>query len=343
MKHTQCSINRWLFHAILLMGLVVLLISGQQSMAQATTNDTKQAAPVILPGKGIKQYDFFYAGEDKSRKMYLIRKGKVVWSYIDTTGKGEISDATMLSNGNVLFAHQFGITLISHDKQVLWNYDAPKGFETHTAQMIGDDHVIFVQNGDPAKVIVMNIHDSTITKEFVIPASSGTHGQVRHARLTTAGTYLIAHMGLGKICEYDTAGRQLLSIDFPGIWSAVPLKNGKILATNNSNLVREITRSGDIVWEYKLDQIPGYSITSPQLSQRLPNGNTLINNWFNNWDSKFDAANSQVQAIEVTPDKKIVWALRAWGDPIDLGPSTTIQLLKGSGRVIENVHFGDIR
>jgi len=343
MKHIQRSINRWLFHTVSLMVLMLLLISGQRSIAQVTNDGSKQAAPQVLPGKGIKQYDFFYAGEDKSRKMYIVHKGKVVWSYIDTTGNGEISDASLLPNGNVLFAHQFGITLINHNKQVLWNYDAPKGFETHTAQLIGDDHVIFVQNGNPAKVIVMNIHDNTITKEFVIPANTGVHGQVRHARLTAAGTYLIAHMDLGKICEYDISGKQLLSIDFHGVWSAVPLTNGNILATNNSNLVKEITRSGDIVWEYKLDQIPGYKITSPQVSLRLPDGNTLINNWFNKWDSKFDAANAPVQAIEVTPDKKIVWALRSWTDPIDLGPSTTIQLLNMSGSMNEDVHFGDIR
>jgi len=37
-----------------------------------------------------------------------------------------------------------------------------------------------------------------------------------------------------------------------------------------------------------------------------------------------------VQAIEVTPDKKIVWALRAWLPPLDLGQATTIQILDNS-------------
>jgi hypothetical protein len=41
-----------------------------------------------------------------------------------------------------------------------------------------------------------------------------------------------------------------------------------------------------------------------------------------------DVSNAPVQAIEVTPDKKIVWALRSWAAPADLGPSTTIQILK---------------
>jgi hypothetical protein len=39
------------------------------------------------------------------------------------------------------------------------------------------------------------------------------------------------------------------------------------------------------------------------------------------------AANAPVQAIEVTPGKKVVWALRSWTPPADLGPATTIQIL----------------
>jgi hypothetical protein len=49
-----------------------------------------------------------------------------------------------------------------------------------------------------------------------------------------------------------------------------------------------------------------------------------------------------VQALEVTPGKKVVWAFRAWGPPVDLGPSTTIQLLHEPGAP-EAVHFGDLR
>jgi len=75
----------------------------------------------------------------------------------------------------------------------------------------------------------------------------------------------------------------------------------------------------------------------------LPNGNTLINNWFNKWDSKVDPANAPVQAIEVTRNKKIVWALRSWAKPVDLGPSTTIQLLNVKDITTEDLHFGNIK
>ncbi|MCX6626213.1 MAG: hypothetical protein NTW28_01100, partial [Candidatus Solibacter sp.] len=75
---------------------------------------------------------------------------------------------------------------------------------------------------------------------------------------------------------------------------------------------------------------------------RLPNGNTLVNNWVNQWNTTVDPANAPVQALEFTPAKKLIWALRSWSDPTNLGPATTLQLLDTRG-VPENVHFGDIR
>ena len=75
---------------------------------------------------------------------------------------------------------------------------------------------------------------------------------------------------------------------------------------------------------------PGYKISNLQLAVRLQNGNTIINNWFNQWSGKVDPANPPVQAIEVTPNKEIVWALRSWTPPADLGPATTIQVLQGA-------------
>ncbi|MGY4385861.1 hypothetical protein ACVWYN_002909 [Pedobacter sp. UYP24] len=312
-------------------------------LSNSTSAQTAVIAPKELPGKGLKQFDFFYAGEAKARNMYIIKNGKIAWSYIDTVGKGEISDAVMLTNGNVLFAHQFGITLINKDKKVLWKYDAPDGFETHTAQPIGEDHVIFVQNGNPAKVCVMNIKTNTVVKEFAIPFKSGTHGQIRHARLTKEGTLLIAHMDLAKVNEYDLDGKILSSIDVPSVWSAAQLPSGNLLVASNQRFVKELNRKGDVVWEYLLDDVKDYKLTSPQIAMRLPNGNTLINNWFNQWDGKVVAGNEPVQAVEVTPDKKIVWALRSWNAPVNLGPSTTFQLLNDPNGITEHVHFGSIK
>ena len=275
--------------------------------------------------------------------MYVVRGGKIVWSYIHPT-KGEISDAVMLSNGNILFAHQYGVTEITADKKVVWNYDAPTNTETHTAQPIGKDRLWFIQNGDPAKFFLVNKVTGKTEKEFVLPVKNpkGTHGHFRHARLTDAGKLLVAHMDMGKVCEYNADGRELWSLDVPGIWSATPLKNGNILVASNKKFVRELNRKGETVWEWTPADAPCYKFSNLQIALRLPNGNTIINDWFNQWSGKLDPANAPVQAIEVTADKKIVWALREWTTPNDLGPATTIQLLDASN-VPEAVRLGDIR
>lgn len=274
--------------------------------------------------------------------MFIVRKGEITWSYTHP-GKGEISDAVMLSNGNILFAHQYGVTEITAEKKVVWDFDAPKGTEIHTAQPIGLDRVVLVQNGNPAKLMVINKRTQKTEREFVLPVGNpnGTHGHFRHARLTDAGTILVAHMDMGKACEYDADGKQLRSWDVPGIWSAVMLKNGNILAVGRD--VREIDSKGEIVWKFTpATDAPDYKLTNLQLAVRLPNGNTIINGWYNQWSGKKVPDDSPTQAIEVTSDKKVVWALSSWTEPANLGPATTIQILD-EPVAPENVHFGDIK
>ena len=330
------------FLNFLFLFLFLLLSSSNAAKAQSEKS-APQLSPKVLPGNGLNRFDFFYAGEAKNRNMFIVKNGKITWSYIDSTGRGEISDAVLMNNGNVLFAHQFGVTLINRDKKVLWKYSAPDGFETHTAQPFGKDHVVFVQNGNPAKVFVMNTKTNVVEKEFLIPFKSGTHGQVRHARLTASGSLLIAHMDLGKINEYDSDGKILSSMEMPGVWSAVELQNGNILSCSNNGFVRETSKDNKTIWNCQLSELPGYKVSNPQLAVRLSNGNTIVNNWFNQWDSKIDLTNLPVQAIELTPDNKIIWALRSWEHPIDLGPSTTIQLLNRKTMEVDATHFGKFK
>lgn len=294
-----------------------------------------------LPGNDLARHDFLYAGESKDRKIFLVRGGKIVWSYEDPAGRGEISDAVLLSNGNILFAHQYGVTEITPEKKVVWNYDVPAGHEVHTAVPIGNDRVLYIQNGDPALLRVVNIRSGAIEKELTlltkVPAS--VHGQFRHARLTPNGTLLVAHMDLNKVVEYDATGKELWSFPAKGAWSVTPLEGGNVLITDSVG-VREVTRRGDTVWAFTPQDVPAYRFDSLQQAWRLPSGNTVVNNWINVWSAS--AKPDTLQAIEVTPEKKVVWALRSWTPPMDLGPATTFQFLDGQTRV-EDVHFGDIR
>jgi hypothetical protein len=310
--------------------------------AQTQGNSGPSTSPRHLPGRGLAEHDFMYAGESHDRKIFVVRKGKIVWEYDDPTGKGEISDAVMLSNGNVLFAHQYGVTEISSDKKVVWSYDAPPGHEVHTAVPIGREHVLFIQNGDPAVVRVVdtltNVTEREITLQVRHPAS--THGQFRHARLTSRGTLLVAHMDLDKVVEYDYDGNELWSFPGAGIWGVTPLPNGSALITDAQG-VREVTRRGDSVWSFSPSDVPGYTFTNLQQAWRLSNGNTVINNWANEWAKSPGNGLGTIQAIEVTPAKQVVWALQSWSPSTDLGPATTIQFLDSSSAP-EDVHFGPI-
>ena len=293
------------------------------------------------PDGSLGRHDFLYAGESKERRIFLVRGGKVVWSYDDPSGRGEISDAVMLSNGNILFAHQFAVEEITPEKKSVWRYDVPAGHEVHTAVPIGLDRVLYIQNGNPALLRVVNIRTGVIEKESVLKTKhpESVHGQFRHARLTANGTLLVAHMDLDRVVEYDVDGNELWS--FPGthVWGVTPLENGNVLVTDGLG-VREITRRGDTAWSWKPGDTPGIQFDSLQEAWRLPNGNTVVNNWWNEWSQKPQP--DSLQAIELTPEKKVVWVLRASSEATSLGPATTFQFLDGAGKA-EDVHFGGIR
>jgi outer membrane protein assembly factor BamB len=217
------------------------------------------ASHVVLPGNGLAQHDFLYAGESHSRRIFIVRQGTVIWSYDDPTGKGEFSDAVMLSNGNVFIAHQFGVTEISPEKKVLWNYDASPGHELHTAVPIGKDRFLFIQNGDPAMVRVVNILTGTTEKEFGLAVKHpiSVHGQFRHARLSANGTLMVAHTDLNKVVEYDSDGKELWSFPAANPWGVTPLPSGNLLITDRLG-VREVNRRGDSVWTFSPSDVPEY-------------------------------------------------------------------------------------
>ncbi len=274
----------------------------------------------------LSRHDFFYAGQSKQRRMFMVKEGQVVWSYRDALKRGEISDAVLMKDGHMLVAHQYGIAEVTPDSETLWSYAAPEGTEIHTIQPIGQRHVVFVQNGRPAKAVVMEIPGCRIVREFELPTSEkgSVHGQFRNARLSQRGTLLVANMALGCIHEFNSDGKEVDRWDGFLPWSVQELPKGNLLITGRKGKIQEINRQGQTVWELNTTD---YGVTQPQKTVRLKDGGHLINNWYNEWNkTPMDTANAPVQAIEVDKDGHLVWQLKAWKNP-DLGPSTTIQLL----------------
>ena len=142
-------------------------------------------------------------------------------------------------------------------------------------------------------------------------------------------------MDMDKVVEYDQAGKVIWSVASKSPWAAIRLKNGNTLISGNSyGFAREVDKNGNTVWEYNRDDAPAYlKIYTVQEVNRLANGNTVISNWCGGNLTDEERIQS-IQFFEVTPDKKIVWALSQWKDP-DLGPASSIQLLDEPG-VAEN-------
>ena len=295
--------------------------------------------------QSLSRHDFFYAGQSKRMRMFKVSDGRVSWTYDNAARpeseklRGEISDAVLMTDGHVLMAHQYGVAEIDEKGSIVWNYAAPQGTEIHTVQPIGRGHVVFVQNGKPAKAVVMEIPSKQIVREFELPVNekSSVHGQFRNARLTQRGTLLIANMSLGCIHEYNSNGQEVARWTGFLPWSVQELPKGNILVTGRKGLIQEINRQGQVVWQLNTAAL---GVTQPQKTVRLKNGGHIINNWYNEWNkTPMDTANAPVQAVEINKDGKMVWQLREWKNP-DLGPSTTIQLLDEAVKR-ERLFFGE--
>ena len=302
--------------------------------AQTIKSDNK------LPGNGLRQHPFLYAGEwdtrhPEAQSIFLVRDGKVVWKnsipmHTDSGGNQEFDDITMLSNGNIVYACMSGAGIITPDKKILWKYDCPPGTESHSCQPIGKDSVLMVLNGNPAKVLIINTATNKILNEIVIPTTTtGTHGQFRHVRITKDRTIMVPQLSENKVVEYTLDGKVVWSVNAKSPWSAIRLHNGNTLISGDwSSYTREVNMKGETVWELTQADVP-FKLFNNQTANRLADGNTVICNWCAG-NPKTEEWLGTVQVFEVTPDKKVVWTLSSWENP-DLGPSTYIQLLDEPG------------
>jgi hypothetical protein len=306
--------------------------SGPDEIAQERTWAEPTSIPV-LPGKGLAQHPMLYAGEGYNT-LFLVNEGKVIWTY--STGRGgEIDDVWMMTNGNILFTRQNFVMEITPRKQIVWRYDSPTGTEVHSAQPIGLEKVLIVRNGLPPKAMIINKRTGEVETEHALPAVSLTdqktvHSQFRRIRMTGAGTYLAPFLKMNRVAEYDKDFKEIWSYDIPTPWSAIRLHNGNTLIVNESErLVREVNPQRETVWEFSQKDIPeetGIRLRNLQTCDRLANGNTVI--FSSTAGAKREERPNIIQAIEVTPDKKIVWVLQDWKN---LGPATTAQFLDQPG------------
>jgi hypothetical protein len=151
---------------------------------------TNAPAPAGLPSNRLAQHSMLYVGENYT-KMFLLNDGKVIWTY--QTGPGyEYDDVWMHSNGNILFTRMQYVAEITPDKKVVWRYDCDTSTnasrtEVHTCQPIGLDRVMFVLNGVPPRLMIVNTKTGGVEVNHEIPMTQATKiliksGATRSAR-----------------------------------------------------------------------------------------------------------------------------------------------------------------
>ena len=239
---------------------------------------------------------------------------------------GQIHDLHLLPDGHILY--QDGWTRIIEldvERKPAWQYDArsngngDRAVEVHAFQRLADGTTMIVESG-PARIIEVD-RDGAIQREIRLKVDTpSAHSDTRNARMTAAGTYLVAHEKDGVIREYDSDGKIVWEYDVPlfdtprkgghgpeafgnQVYSAVRLDNGNtLIGTGNGHSVLEVTADKEIVWRLDQNDLPGITLAWVTQVQRAPNGNTILVNCH--------AGPDNPQIIEVSRDKKVVWTFK---------------------------------
>ena len=279
----------------------------------------------------------FLAADDSTHRLAIVKPDG---SFEREEKVGAIHDAQLLANGNLLFQQDGWNHIVEKtpDGKIVWEYDAGKAnpgkaVEVHAFQRLEDGNTMIAESG--VGRIIEVTKDGKIAKEVKLQvANPNAHSDTRLVRKLASGNYLVAHEAEGKAKEYAPDGKVVWEFEVPmfgkaaagghgpeafgnHLFSAIRLANGNtLIGTGNGHSVLEVTPEKKIVWEVHQKDLPGITLAWVCRVERLPNGNTVINNCH--------AGPDNPQLIEVTPDKKVVWQ---WKDFKNFGDSTPVAYL----------------
>ncbi len=244
--------------------------------------------------------------------MELNEKNDIVWHYQDPEIE-LVHDVWKLENGNVLFSHRYGVREVNAAKETVWDYKVPreKGKqEINACQPLEGGKVMILDCGNQKILEVDRNHKVTLSIDLP-DGGKNPHTRYMQARKTAQGTYLISYREKAKIVEINASGEtvwhyQLEKTDRP--FTAIRLENGNTLVPCiTSNRMIEISPGDKIVWELSNKGDLGFEIWYPVGAHVLKNGNVVV---INSDYHHREGTKNDVQAFEVTREKKVIWTLK---------------------------------
>jgi hypothetical protein len=269
-----------------------------------------------------------FACTDYTQGMVFIisDEGKVLWQY----PAENCNDIWALPNGNLLFNAGHGVKEVTRDKKLIFDYQSKS--EIYACQRLPNGNT-FIGECSSGQLLEISPEGKIVKKIKLLPdGADGGHAYMRNARKLENGNYLVAHYGLDKVSEYNTEGKIIREIPIKGgPHSVIRLSNGNTLIAcsdhNGNPGIVEIDPADNVVWQLKMNELPGIELKFMTGMEILPNGNLVFTNWVGHRPE-----GKVTHAFEITRDKKIVWI---YGDQSILKTMSSIQILDSMGNPIK--------
>ncbi|MHC4351836.1 MAG: beta-propeller domain-containing protein [Planctomycetota bacterium] len=259
----------------------------------ATSNGTEQERS---PERMV-QHSYLCSDIGAKRVFKISAAGEIEWEY----PADQCTDAWLLDNGNVLMSFTGktrGAREVTPDKKVVWEYTTDS--EVWGCQRLANGNTLVAEC--TAKRLIEVDSKGEIVKILPIKSGGNVHMGMRHGRKLPNGNYLTCLLDDKVVREYDSSGRMVREIKVPDMaFSAIRLRNGNTVIGYRGGVI-EVDSLDKEVWHVTQKDVPDVKLYWVCCIQRLPNGNTVVGNWFIH-----ERRTDSTPFFEVTPDKKVVW------------------------------------
>lgn len=256
-------------------------------------------AAAVAWGDGVEgKLDSQVLATGSGRVMLLSPQGEVVWEH----PAGNIHDAWLLPNGNVIFADG-NITEVTRDHQVVFEYkpENQKGGGAYSCQRLANGNTVVGENAS-GRVVEVDKDGKVVCAFATRYGNTDDHHHLRMVRKLANGNYLVSHSLGNVVREYRPDGSTAWERQTKGLtFAAVRLASGNTLVSTLGQIT-EYDKDGNEVWEFKKDDLPGVTIQNMTGIQVLPNGNIVTGCY-----AAYTPEGAGTGMLEITREKKLVW------------------------------------